>query len=34
MLSGCGKALWDWNWHPILKGIPFEIAAEFHAAVC
>jgi hypothetical protein len=26
-------APWDWNWQPPLSGNPYEIAAEFHAAV-
>ena len=34
MPPGCGEAPWDWNWHPTLEGVPSEIAAEFHAAVC
>lgn len=34
MPLGYGKPLWNWNWRVPLEGIPSEIAAEFHAAVC
>ena len=34
MPQGYGEAPWNWNWQPPLEGIPSEIAAEFHAAVC